>query len=86
MRAPKNPLSPEVRDLTRTLRDRTRYLRQLVANIDQYIDWMDREMAKPEPDRVKRGSRIAQALNALDMANQGVKRFGLPQRKRTVKR
>lgn len=72
---PANPLSPDVRHLTRTLRERTRYLRHLSANIDQFLAWMDAEMQKPSTYEL--GSRIAKACNALDLANQHVKRFAL---------
>ena len=74
----------DVRILQRTLRERTRYLKGLSKQVDQFLAWMDVEMTKPST--YDRGRRIAQAQNALDMANQHVKRFALarPKRKRGV--
>lgn len=69
----------EERRLQRELRARTKYLRLLTADVKKFIAWMDLEMKKPAT--VERGQRISRAMNALELSNDGARRFGLPQRR-----
>lgn len=70
--------TPDEHHLKRTLRERTKYLRILTKNVDQFLKWIDAEMQKPSTH--DRGKRVAQACNALDLSNQHAKRFGLGRR------
>lgn len=70
---------PTIRDVMRQLRERTKYLRNLTVQVEQFLALMDSEMKKPSD--AERGRRIARACNALEMANDGAKLWGLPRRK-----
>jgi hypothetical protein len=50
-------------------------LRELVAANQEFMRWLDAEMVKPSD--ATRGKRIAQALNALNMATDRVRYFTL---------
>lgn len=50
-------------------------LRELVQRNQEFMRWLDAEMVKPSTH--ERGSRIAQALNALGVATDSVRYFTL---------
>lgn len=50
-------------------------LRILVSQNQDFLRWLDAEMLKPSD--VKRGGRIAQAMNSLNMAVDQVRYFTL---------
>ena len=61
-----------------TMRDMRKFrqsLRKLSDDVRAYLAWMDEEMKKPSDN--KRGERIAQASNTLEMQNDIIRRFTL---------
>ena len=53
-------------------------LRSLTRAVEQVIKLLDAEFQKPSD--FARGQRIAKIMNALEMANDSAKRFGLGKR------
>lgn len=59
----------------REVRKLRRNLRSLTAQVMDTIARMDRIMKDPESNL--RGKRVAEAMNALEMSNDGARYFGL---------
>jgi hypothetical protein len=55
--------------------DERKYLRELTAAVSTHIDALDAEMLRPTAN--ERGKRVAILCNALEMANDQARHFGL---------
>jgi hypothetical protein len=69
--------SVEVQSLCKEISTLRRGAKDLARCIEQFVEWLDREMKKPSS--VERGQRIAQACNEIELAKDCIKhRIGLP--------
>lgn len=59
----------------REIRNLKKHLKELTTTVRRCIDALDAELQKPSS--VERGSRIAAITNALELANDSARHFGL---------